>query len=102
MPQTSPTGTAAKNLSATSAEKESTTPSESQNGQTLIATLELHVHADLDDEEVVKLTRWAWERSVRALGGRGGGDRNGDGNVVEGGVDGEDGTVEVTVGVVRG
>jgi hypothetical protein len=66
--------------------------------QALVATLELHVHADLDDEQVLKLTRWAWERCVLALGGHVG---VGSGEVESEGVEKED-RVEVTVGVVRG
>jgi hypothetical protein len=54
--------------------------------QPLVVTLELRVSPDLEDMEVLKLTRWAWERSILALGltGR---DRDGGG---------------VTVGIVRG
>ncbi|EJF61727.1 PAP2-domain-containing protein [Dichomitus squalens LYAD-421 SS1] len=42
--------------------------------QSLVVTLELHVRHDLEDAEVLKLTRWAWERCVHALhfGTRGG------------------------------
>lgn len=48
-----------------------------------MVTLELHVRENLGDDDVLKLTKWAWERCVGALGrGR------------------ED--AEVTVGVVRG
>jgi hypothetical protein len=65
-------------------------------GHALVVTLELHVQADLEDEEVLKLTRWAWERCMRALGGQ----VNAGGHEIEG-VEEEDG-VEVTVGVVRG
>ena len=63
-----------------------------------MVTLELHVRHDLGDEDVLKLTRWAWEKCASALGG-------GRGRVVGpgaggGGVEGEG--PEVTVGVVRG
>jgi len=54
--------------------------------------MELHVRADLADDDVLELTRWAWERCVSALHfgtGRGAGD-------------GERMEAEVTVGVVRG
>ncbi len=54
--------------------------------QPLVATLELRVAADLGDAEVIKLTRWAWERCMLALGlaGR------------------EQDSGGVTVGIVRG
>ncbi|KAF8989534.1 hypothetical protein BDQ17DRAFT_1402125 [Cyathus striatus] len=45
----------------------------------LVVTVQLHVKEELGDDEVIKLTRWAWERCVASLGGG-----------------------EVTVGVVRG
>ncbi|KAH9077788.1 hypothetical protein EDB83DRAFT_2345970 [Lactarius deliciosus] len=54
--------------------------------QPLVATLELRVAADLGDAEVLKLTRWAWERCMLALGLAG---REQDGG-------------GVTVGIVRG
>ncbi|TFK82872.1 hypothetical protein K466DRAFT_666245 [Polyporus arcularius HHB13444] len=58
--------------------------------QSLVVTLELHVRHDLEDAEVLRLTRWAWERCVHALhfGTRGG--------------EGGDGEAEVTVGIVKG
>ena len=52
--------------------------------------MELHVQKDLADDDVLELTRWAWERCVSALDfgtGRG---------------EGESCEAEVTVGVVRG
>jgi hypothetical protein len=58
----------------------------------LVVTLELHVRAGLDDEDVLKLTRWTWEKCVTALGGKIG--QNGHLGEVDG--------VDVTVGVVRG
>ena len=61
-----------------------------QDSPALVVTLELHVRPDLDDEEVIKLTRWTWEKCVTALGG--------DPRQRDGGV----GEVDVTVGVVRG
>ena len=64
-------------------------------GDPLVVTLELHVREDLGDDDVLALTRWAWERCVGALGGVGAG--------VGGmgmGMGGEG--AEVTVGVVRG
>jgi len=69
--------------------------------ETLIVTLELHVRRDLGDDEILGLTRWTWERVVRALksnvvtenliegSGFGGSEKRKEG-------------VEVTVGVVRG
>ncbi|CCM02007.1 uncharacterized protein FIBRA_04081 [Fibroporia radiculosa] len=57
--------------------------------QSLVVTLELHVRGDLEDEEVLRLTRWAWERCSHALhfGSRGG--------------EGGEAEAEITVGVVR-
>ncbi|KAJ7286177.1 hypothetical protein C8J57DRAFT_1663986 [Mycena rebaudengoi] len=49
----------------------------------LVVTLELHVRADMGDDDVLALTRWAWERCSAALG-----------RARE--------ETEVTVGVVRG
>lgn len=51
------------------------------SGPSLIVTIQLHVDKHLEDVECLELTRWAWERCVRALG------------------QGEEG---VTVGIVRG
>ncbi|KAI0772889.1 hypothetical protein BD413DRAFT_36411 [Trametes elegans] len=58
--------------------------------QSLVVTLELHVRHDVADAEVLRLTRWAWERCVHALhfGTRGG--------------EGGEGEAEVTVGIVKG
>ncbi|KIY53873.1 hypothetical protein FISHEDRAFT_63224 [Fistulina hepatica ATCC 64428] len=53
----------------------------------LVVTMELHVKDDLPDDDVLRLTRWAWERCVHALGSRGKG--HGD-------------EPDVTVSVVRG
>jgi hypothetical protein len=53
--------------------------------------MELHVRQDLADDDVLELTKWAWERCVNALHfgtGRGAGDGRAE--------------AEVTVGVVRG
>jgi hypothetical protein len=50
-------------------------------GPSLVVTIELHVDKHLEDVECLELTRWAWERCVRALG------------------QGEEG---VTIGIVRG
>ncbi|KAJ7594231.1 hypothetical protein C8J56DRAFT_777486 [Mycena floridula] len=55
----------------------------------IVVTLELHVRADLGDDDILALTAWAWERCVAALGG---GLRSRS----------TDAKVEVTVGVVRG
>jgi len=60
--------------------------------QSLVVTMELHVRPDLGDDDVLELTRWAWERCVSAL-------HFGTGR---GGRDGERTEAEVTVGVVRG
>lgn len=65
-----------------------------------MVTLELHVHPDLGDDDVLKLTRWAWEKCAGALGGG----RLDMGKGVSAGAAGTgvgDGP-EVTVGVVRG
>jgi len=56
----------------------------------MVATLELHVSKDLDDESVLNVTKWAWERCMTALGA----------NIKEQGLRNAD-TAEVTVGVVR-
>jgi len=58
--------------------------------QSLVVTMELHVRRDLEDDEVLRLTKWAWERCTHALhfGSRGG--------------EGGEAEAEVTVGVVRG
>lgn len=58
--------------------------------QSLVVTLELHVRPDMDDEEVLSLTKWAWGRCSQALhfGSRGG--------------EGAEAEAEITVGVVRG
>ncbi|KAG6916082.1 hypothetical protein DXG01_008556 [Tephrocybe rancida] len=53
--------------------------------EALVVTMELHVRHNLGDDEVLALTRWAWEKCASALGRR----------------DGTKGP-EVTVGVVRG
>jgi hypothetical protein len=57
--------------------------------ESLVVTMELHVRPDLADDDVLKLTRWAWEKCASALGGG----RLGKGVGVG---------PEVTVGVVRG
>jgi hypothetical protein len=58
----------------------------------LVVTLELHVRRDLPDEDVLHLTRWAWEKCVGAL------------TVGANGIKGDSGMpkADVTVGVVRG
>lgn len=56
----------------------------------LVITLELHVRKDLDDNDVLSLTKWAWERCIMALDG-GSNLRSKEGS-----------RAEVTVGVVRG
>lgn len=57
--------------------------------QSLVVTLELHVPKELSDDEVLKLTDWAWDRCKTAL-------RYGSG---DGGGEGE---AEITVGIVKG
>ncbi|KAF5325026.1 hypothetical protein D9619_010097 [Psilocybe cf. subviscida] len=59
--------------------------------ESLVVTLELHVREDLGDDDVLKLTKWAWERCVSALG-----------SLKDFRELGEEGAPEVTVGVVRG
>ncbi|KAJ6618802.1 hypothetical protein B0H10DRAFT_2028031 [Mycena sp. CBHHK59/15] len=61
-------------------------PGDDKAGGGLVVTLELHVRADLGDDDVLALTRWTWERCLAALGAKG--------------ADTKD--TEVTVGVVRG
>ncbi|KAJ3755267.1 hypothetical protein EV360DRAFT_96215 [Lentinula raphanica] len=71
----------------------------------MVVTLELHVRRDLADEDVLRLTSWAWEKVVRALTGvaSSGGGLNGVGGGVVGGGEGEGGVkADVTVGIVRG
>ena len=53
--------------------------------------MELHVKEDLSDDDVLLLTKWAWERCVSALGSLK------DSKGAAGG-----GGPEVTVGIVRG
>ncbi|EKM78211.1 hypothetical protein AGABI1DRAFT_121370 [Agaricus bisporus var. burnettii JB137-S8] len=83
------------------------------NDGTLIVSLQLHVREDLGDDEILRLTKWTWERVVRALGTAGGVNKigNGNGNGCGGGQGdvwktglglGGDVGVEVTVGVVKG
>ena len=61
-----------------------------------IVTVELHVRRDLGDDEVLKLTRWTWERCMLALGETISWEKKGSGMARRG-----EGP-EVTVGVVRG
>ncbi|PPQ79017.1 hypothetical protein CVT25_002326 [Psilocybe cyanescens] len=61
------------------------------NHEPLVVTLELHVRQDLGDDDVLKLTKWAWERCVSAIG-----------SLKDYKEMGEEGGPEVTVGVVRG
>ncbi|KAK2462557.1 hypothetical protein APHAL10511_005527 [Amanita phalloides] len=62
----------------------------------LVVTVELHVRREMGDEEVLRLTRWAWERCMLALGGGVRWEEKWSGAVGRG-----EGP-EVTVGVVRG
>jgi len=57
----------------------------------LVVTMEIHVREDLGDDDVLELTKWAWERCVNALGG-----------FKEFRKVGEVGGPEVSIGVVRG
>jgi len=69
--------------------------------ETLIVTLELHVRRDLGDDEILGLTRWTWERVVRALRSSVVTEKLIDGSGFCGSEKRKEG-VEVTVGVVRG
>ena len=76
---------------ASQASSTTTTPSTSNAiSDSLVVTLELHVKEDLGDDDVLMLTKWAWERCVSALGNLK--DLKGDSY----------GGPEVTVGIVRG
>jgi len=70
--------------------------------ETLIVTLELHVRRDLGDDEILGLTRWTWERVVRALGSSVVTEKLSDRSGFGGGTEKRKEGVEVTVGVVRG
>ncbi|TFK64671.1 hypothetical protein BDN72DRAFT_963061 [Pluteus cervinus] len=59
--------------------------------ETLVVTLELHVRSDVGDDDVLELTRWAWEKCMSALNGG----RNSSKLAMGAGA-------EVTVGIVRG
>jgi len=84
-----PAPSSAPSYNAIHETKTTTIPSEQ-----LVVTLELHVRRDLSDEDVLRLTRWAWEKCVGALtvgvNGVGG---KGDSGMPK---------ADVTVGVVRG
>jgi len=79
-------------LTPSLASQASSTTSSTSNAisDSLVVTLELHVKEDLADDDVLILTKWAWERCVSALGSLK--DLKGD----------TCGGPEVTVGVVRG
>jgi len=84
-----------------------TTSSSSNHTSNLVVTLELHVAAELGDEIVLELTRWAWERIVTGLGGSptGMSPRKLEGKdkwVNERHQEEDEGGPEVTVGIVRG
>jgi hypothetical protein len=74
----------------------------------LVVTVEIHVRPELGDEDVLELTRWAWQRVVVALGeGKGPGLRDwkmeGNSKWRNGPeAEGDGGGPEVTVGIVRG
>ena len=59
--------------------------------QSLVVTLELHVREDLDDDDVLKLSKWAWDRCVSSMGFGRNASRLPEGVVPE-----------VTIGVVKG
>jgi len=90
----------------------STSPFSSKQASNLVVTLELHVRAELGDEDVLELTRWAWERVVMGLGGsptrrspsqNGGRKLEGKGKWMDEGQDeADEGGPAVTVGIVRG
>ena len=40
----------------------------------LIITVELIVSKDLDDDTILEMTRWTWERITSAIGGPGAGE----------------------------
>ena len=75
---------------------------------TLVATVQIHVPRDLADENVLALTKFAWERCMRALGdgsvptkeGKGAGEGEGEGD--DENREEREGIPEVTVGIVRG
>jgi len=68
---------------------------------TLVATVQIHVPRDLPDEDVLALTKFAWERCMRALGDGSVPDKQGRGEDEDGDENGEE-NPEVTVGIVRG
>ncbi|KAF8147262.1 hypothetical protein B0H34DRAFT_343292 [Crassisporium funariophilum] len=76
---------------ATAISSSSPTTKANMPSESLVVTLELHVKEDLADDDVLKLTKWAWERCVGALG-----------SLKDFREVGEVGGPEVTVGVVRG
>lgn len=76
---------------ASSATYPSTSSKANSQSEALVVTLELHVKEDLGDDDVLKLTKWAWERCVSAIG-----------SLKDFKELGEEGGPEVTVGVVRG
>ncbi|KAJ4467029.1 hypothetical protein J3R30DRAFT_2088158 [Lentinula aciculospora] len=66
----------------------------------LVVTLEIHVRRDLPDEDVLRPTRWAWEKCVGAL--TGGVNKHAVNGVKRDIGGGETVKADVTVGVVRG
>ncbi|KAJ4490065.1 hypothetical protein J3R30DRAFT_3747324 [Lentinula aciculospora] len=66
----------------------------------LVVTLEIHVRRDLPDEDVLRLTGWAWEKCVGAL--TGGVNKHAVNGVKRDIGGGETVKADVTVGVVRG
>jgi hypothetical protein len=43
-------------------------PSSTAGEARLVATIELHVKPELDDDSIIELTQWAWERCSTSMG----------------------------------
>ena len=72
---------------------------------TLVATVQIHVPRDLPDEDLLSLTKFAWERCMRALGDGSVpnfGKKEGDDDDADDNGEEQEGIPEVTVGIVRG
>lgn len=68
-------------------------PAHSASGESLVVTVQVHVRPDLDDDDILSLTKWTWEKCVAALSPLG--------KMEKGGGSGH-GRPDVTVGIVRG
>ncbi|PFH46252.1 hypothetical protein AMATHDRAFT_70259 [Amanita thiersii Skay4041] len=66
----------------------------------LVVTIEVHVEKDLEDDDVLKLTKWVWEKCMIALGGIRAVERSRDRGTTN--LDSRGEGPEVTVGIVRG